>query len=129
MEYNDEYDYWGNERQYTSGYRGESDDEKAGYVDVSEESSSLETSSLLISNPKLADAQQEDHHQSGSYIFNGLILSWSIEDIENDRLNLFRNTETLPTAYEGFSRTVMEEYYENFKPYIFGVYSGLSYSF
>jgi superfamily I DNA and/or RNA helicase len=118
MEYNDEYYYWGKERKYNSRYKDDSDEEKAGYVDVSDESSSLETSGLLISNPKLADGEQEDHHQSGSYIFNGIILSWSIEDIENDRLNLFRKTETLPTAYEGFSRTVMEEYYEKYKPFI-----------
>ncbi|MBX9587400.1 MAG: AAA family ATPase [Gammaproteobacteria bacterium] len=107
--------YYGQTRSNT--YYGNSDGDDYGYND-SDEATSIATRGDLITNPKKVDTDQDDHHNSGSYIFNGIVLKWSIDDIVNNRLRLLRSTEQLPSSYEEFSSTVKEEYYEDFKPYI-----------
>ena len=108
---------------YDDGYSSSRWGHGYGYADSDEpvdhdESSSTETQDMLIANPKKAAGEQGDHHESGSYLFNGIVLKWSIQDIEEDNLNLLSGLEDLPTHYERFSQGAMKEYYEDFKPYI-----------
>ncbi len=105
---------------YTSGYayRGGYSDEDRYYDDGSDDSSTIETKGLLITHPKTADADQGDHHESGSYLFNGIVLKWNFDDIRNDRLGLLNGVKDLPDRYKEFSKTALESYYDSFKPYV-----------
>jgi hypothetical protein len=115
MQYSEEYDdegygYRGDRRVYMYGY--------ADHEEDYEDSSSTEAEELLIARPKKAQGEHDDHHESGSFLFTGIVLKWDVEAIASNSLDLLAGVGVIPKCYDSYSRGVMNNYYDSFLPYV-----------
>jgi len=102
-------------RRTYSGY----DSDGYGYdYGSSDETDAIETKGMLIPHPKKADSDPDDHYNSASYVFIGIVLKWGLNDIAQDNLKLIAKQNPLPIKYPSFSSGYLDVYYESFKPFV-----------
>ncbi|MDQ2993655.1 MAG: AAA domain-containing protein [Pseudomonadota bacterium] len=106
---------WSDEEYPSSRYYYARDSDEGNYE---AQFDTDETDNLLIARPKKAAGEAEDLYQSGSFIFNGIVLNWDISDIIHDKLKLISRADKLPDSYPSYSSRTMHAYYDGFIPFV-----------